>query len=343
MRSGAREQSSCSHRTGNYFTQQLTAFTVAFDYDMKQLLTKSEWEERAKLHYAAVSPFTRAFVKRRDCGSSHPVQDFLFTYYSFSPRKLEQWHPGFHVEVESLEEQGIHFFASQRWYRYERSCYSLDFTQLTSRDARQASWILTLSQEIASRPPRFSCYGLHEWAMVYRSGDIRHAHPLRLAKKTIDEVVESQRIVCSHYDAFRFFAPEARGLNILQPSLPDRITLEQGGCIHANMDLYKWAYRLSPWIGSDMIRECFFLACYAREIDMRASPYDLEDLGLSPIKIETVDGRSEYQAAQRDLADKAALVRGKLVDEITLLLAMINLEIPPEPPSRSYQGSVLPL
>ena len=56
--------------------------------------------------------------------------------------------------------------------------------------------------------------------------------------------------------------------------------MEQPGCLHATMDLYKWAYKLSPATPSELLADCFALAADVRELDMRASPYDLADLGL---------------------------------------------------------------
>jgi hypothetical protein len=126
--------------------------------------------------------------------------------------------------------------------------------------------------------------------------------------------VESQPVCCSHYDAFRFFTPEARPLNVLQPRLDSRPDLEQSACLHANMDLYKWSSKLWPWTGSDLVGECFLLALEGRDLDMRASPYDLSILGCEPVKIETAEGRVQYEREQRELAAKAAGLRQKLLD-----------------------------
>jgi hypothetical protein len=45
----------------------------------------------------------------------------------------------------------------------------------------------------------------------------------------------------------------------------------------------------------------FRLARDVRELDMRASPYDLADLGYPPVRIETPEGRaaSDLSAAPR--------------------------------------------
>ena len=85
------------------------------------------------------------------------------------------------------------------------------------------------------------------------------------------------------YDAFRFFTPAARPRNPLQPDLGSRVQLEQPGCLHASMDLYKWAYKLIPVVPSTLLLDCFRLARSIREMDMRASPYDLTDLGYPPV------------------------------------------------------------
>ncbi len=95
-------------------------------------------------------------------------------------------------------------------------------------------------------------------------------------------------------------------------SLETRLDTEQGGCLHANMDLYKWAGRLWPWIGSDLVADAFEVAVAGRELDMRASPYDLADLGFDPVKIETEAGREEYRRAQEQLAARAGPVRQNL-------------------------------
>ena len=70
------------------------------------------------------------------------------------------------------------------------------------------------------------------------------------------------------------------------------------------MDLYKWSYKLSPLVPSELVADCFALAREIRELDMRASPYDLAELGYEPVAVETPAGRPEYARA-------AARVRGR--------------------------------
>ena len=58
------------------------------------------------------------------------------------------------------------------------------------------------------------------------------------------------------------------------------------------------------------------LAREIRELDMRASPYDLTALGYPPVPIETAAGKAEYVAAQRIFAVRAQALRSELLREI---------------------------
>jgi hypothetical protein len=151
--------------------------------------------------------------------------------------------------------------------------------------------------------------------MVYKQSaeQVRHSgYELRMTPEALAAFVQSQTVCCTHHDAFRFYTPEARPLNTAQPSFETRLEMEQAGCLHANMDLYKWAYKLWPWVGSDLVADAFEVAVAGRAMDMRASPYDLASLGFEPIRIETEEGRAEYRAEQRRISDLAEPVREKL-------------------------------
>jgi hypothetical protein len=254
----------------------------------------------AAAHQARVAAQAEAFLQRRAHGTTHPVWDFLFTYYSFSPAKLMTWVPG--IQTEKAENGKL---TAAAW----------DGPPMTSRILREAQWIATLCSNVMSKPPRLTCHGLHEWAMVYRQSaeNLRHrGYKLRLAPDELARFVESQSICCTHYDAYRFFTDEALPLNTLKPRFETRLDMEQSGCLHVNMDLYKWAYKLWPWIGSDLVADAFEVAVAAREFDMRASPYDLAELGFAPIRIETPEGREDYRREQQRLMEMAGPVRENL-------------------------------
>ena len=77
--------------------------------------------------------------------------------------------------------------------------------------------------------------------------------------------------------------------------------------------MYTDLYKLSPWVPSQLVADCFDLARRVRERDMRASPYDPSVPGYEPVRIETIEGRAEYAAAQRAFAGEAAGVREQLL------------------------------
>jgi hypothetical protein len=150
--------------------------------------------------------------------------------------------------------------------------------------------------------------------MVYRSDAPRHGRvPLRLGPAGTDAVVESLPVHCTHHDAFRFFTDAARPRNALQPARSEQVANEQPGCLHATMDLYKWAYKLGPAVPGELLADCFALAAEVRELDMRASPYDLRGHGYAPVPIETAEGKAEYAAAQRGFAARGARLRERLL------------------------------
>lgn len=278
--------------------------------------SRDDWHARMQAHLARVATHADAFVDRRSRGAKHPVHDFLFTYYSFTPAKLKQWVPPISVSIEISDDdlKNCPWLQGGRFI-HENGLLRLDERRFGRREHEFATWVAMLCSRILGRAGRFTCFGLHEWAMVYRlpAEQIRHqGWELRLSPEELAAFVESQPVCCSHYDAFRFFTPEARPLNSLQPVLETRPDFEQSACLHANMDLYKWSSKLWPWTGSDLIGECFTLALAGRDLDMRASPYDLSAMGCTPVKIETAEGRAQYEREQRDLATRATVLRERL-------------------------------
>jgi hypothetical protein len=286
-----------------------------------QVLEEPDWLERRRAHEARVRVWSDPHQLRQSRGEKHPVEDFLWEYYSYRPSWLRRWHPG--PDVVLLGEAAREYL---RWPEYEIvrvgtgdgptdgvrvNCATFDMKR---RDS--LVWLLGLLRASAERSPQFACFGLHEWAMVYRlaPGEVRHTQlPLRFASEEIARIVDSLPIRCSHFDAFRFFTPAARPLNRLQPERTTTAQLEQRGCLHANMDLYKWAFKLAPFTPSELIADCFALAREIREVDMRASPYDCTALGLAPIAIETPEGRADYERLQRGFAERSQPLRVRLI------------------------------
>lgn len=252
-------------------------------------------------HAARLASYVEPHRARRSAGIKHPVHDFIFTYYSYRPAQLMRWHAA-----------GL--LASSK----------IDLAEATVR----------LLRATAAREANFGCFGLHEWAMVYRSeggGGTRHPQPLRLGSGGTDAVVDAHRLRCSHWDAVRFFTPPARPLNTLSPQRDDRDAFEQPACLHTNMDLYKHAYRLAEVVGSDLVADAFELAWDIRIADMRAAPYDLGGILLDPhdikwtsIEVETPAGKREYAQLQQEFAERAAVIRQKLIDVLVMSLERVR-------------------
>lgn len=287
------------------------------------VLPASDWQAREAAHRVRAERHTLAARRRKDHGQPHPVEDFLFQYYPYSFAFLENWHPGNGIGLEwSGPDLPPPSRFPERSYTHGDGLLFADASRLSEKERDRLAWVRDLLAATRDRAPNFACHGLHEWAMVYGGKEVRHEKttPLRLPQEEIDALVKSRTICCSHHDAFRFFAPEARPMNRLQPDLESRMAHEQPGCIHANMDLYKWAAKAMPWIGSDLLLDTFEMALELRDLDMRASPYDLTAWGREPVRIETPEGRRAYEAEQRALAANAAPLRGRLVEAIRLTL-----------------------
>ena len=158
--------------------------------------------------------------------------------------------------------------------------------------------------------------------MTYRltQDELRHAYlPLRVTPEEVETTVDAIGLRCTHIDAYRFFTAEATPLNEHQPTRDNQPDMEQPGCLHAAMDVYKYAFWFSPLVDSDLIVDCFENAARARELDMRASPYDMQPFGLDPICIETPEGRREYAAEQRALMATTEPLRTRLATTLRTL------------------------
>lgn len=291
---------------------------------MPQLLLPSSsasWAAREQRHRERVSGVADAYLERRSHGEKHPVEDFLFTYYSQKPGQLLRWHPGAGVVLTgpaAVERAGW------KYYTQERDGVRVDVNRFVEERGESVDFARIILARTAARPAQFGCFGLHEWAMAYRSAvnGVRHEYlRLRLGAGGTDSVVESARIRCTHFDAFRFYTPEAVPLNELAPTRANQRDLEQPGCLHANMDLYKWAYKLTPLLPSELVMDCFELSWRIRIMDMRASPYDLKDWGYTPIPIETAEGKAEYVRLQRGFAAESQALRRRLLDQLDHALA----------------------
>ncbi|MCC5932738.1 MAG: 3-methyladenine DNA glycosylase [Balneolales bacterium] len=271
----------------------------------------TDWMELARLHSGEVSKLTDGYVNDKSHQIQNPVMDFMFTYYQFRPAKLKKWTPGAFTFLESAKAE--HGF-DPRYFTFTTEGAIADMKLFPAKKIRGLRWITALLEFSAARQPNFGCCGLHEWAMVYGADEVRHEKfPLRLSSSEIKDLVDSKPVTCTHFDAFRFFTPAAQPKNAHKLSRESMHDMEQPGCLHTNMDLYKWCYKLTPWVPSSLTLQAFKVACKARELDMQAGPYDLRSIGFEPVCIETDEGRRIYKKRQAAIYDDARPVRQALL------------------------------
>ena len=288
---------------------------------LTRVLEPAEWMPLADAHRERADGLTGSHRARAVRGEAHPVWDFLFTYYSLQPRKLRVWHPGYGTVLAGVQAAG---YLDRTGYIATPDGVTAGPDHLESR-LPAVRFIADLLRSTAGRTPQFGCFALHEWAMVYRAGERRHTTvPLRLGAAGTDAVVESAPLRCTHFDAFRFFTAPAVPRNQRPLTRTTQRDSEQPGCLHANMDLYKWCYKLGSLVESSLLLDCLEVAFDARRLDMQASPYDLREYGFDPITVEEPAGRAEYTRRQAVIADRAAPLRAALLQRCEWLLDRIR-------------------
>ncbi|MGK0721720.1 3-methyladenine DNA glycosylase [Leucobacter sp. W1478] len=308
-----------------------------------QRLPRSAWRPFERAHQARAAALTAAHRERRARGEKHPIEDFLWTYYSVKPTELARWHPGAGIV---LADAGVDRAA---WRHYttvaavsgagrtdtefpnaarstsEACDVTVDLDTYFAKRGATVDFVEQLLAATIEHTPQYGCFGLHEWAMVYRLApdQVRHARlPLRIGHAATDVVVESHRIACTHFDAYRFFTPDAAPLNTLHPTRETQAATEQAGCLHAGMDVYKWAAKLGPIVPGEVLLDAFVLARDIREVDMRASPYDVTGYAgadgspLTPIPIETPEGKRTYAELQRGFTIRGNELRKQVLTAI---------------------------
>jgi len=308
-------------------------------------LAPEAWRAREIAHEGRADALTAAHRERRLRREPHPVEDFLWTYYSVKPNELRRWHPGAGTVLQGAGR----LRGSWRYYATVPGPTSgpahgdaaVDLDAFFAKRGGTVDYVQQLLAATLERTPRYGCFGLHEWAMVYRMTpeQLRHTSlPLRIGHAATDRVVQTQPIGCSHFDAFRFFTPEAIPLNALQPTRENQADMEQAGCLHAGMDVYKWAAKLGPIVPGELLLDCFELARDIREVDMQASPYDVTGYSgasgepLLPIPIETAAGKREYVRRQRIFAERGNALRERVLHAISVARAVRRRALAPRTP-----------
>lgn len=296
----------------------------------------TQWERR---HIEAVDRVTADHLERRRRGTPHPVVDFLFTYYRTSVATVRRWHPGSGLLLEGAHHTGR---ADWRHYRQDtlhgRTGLIVDAQSVLARGGKRISRARTIVEATARRPGATACFGLHEWAMLYRTdpNDMRHGSaPLRLSHSEIDDVVSASQLRCTHFDAFRFFTEPATPRNQIPLSRERQSQTEQPACLHAGMDLYSWVAAMEAGAPGELLLDALLAAFEAREVDMRSSPYDLSGWGLDPIPVETPEGRAAFVEFQRKWVRRTQALRQRFLTAANRLEAAAITDGQPGTPSIS--------
>lgn len=317
---------------------------------MKDLLYPKVSSTDSHSHYHYNNHNDKYIMKKRlNAVKNNPIYNFLHTYYRYSASDLMLYSPGMYVTLLDIADKSndcIHKKFLQLQQNPSISTDSHSGTYVIKGDDSVADgrygWIkLSRNRDILfntiNSKPNYNCYGLHEWAMLYStsgngsSGDQRDRHQstleLRVNQSVINHVVETSKLTCTHFDAFRFFHTKAQSYNTITPlTRSNQIEHEQPACIHACMDLFKYAYELHPLINSRLLQQALRIALKARLLDMAASPYLVKDyivehddmlVGSSIsssgcIPIETAEGRKEYVILQENLYKESQVIRKEL-------------------------------
>lgn len=288
------------------------------------MLARSQWQVLAAAHEARARRVIQPHLERRSRGEKHPVWDFLFDYYAVRPTHLYHWHPGIGVALADAHDAPQ---ASWRDYTVDAAgTVVVDTASFMAHRGQAIAQIQTLLRAMEENRPQFDCFGLHEWAMVYRTGAPRHQLPLRLGQAGTNRVVDKHQLKCTHFDAYRFFTQPARPLNVTVLRSDERAANDQCACLHTGMDLFKWAFKGGPLVPGDLVLDCLELAMDIRRLDMEASPYDCRPLGFDVVPIETPEGKATYVAKQREFAERATPLRHRLLDVFERALAPDKLD-----------------
>ena len=292
-------------------------------------VTASSVREAASLHRAFLRRFLYPLqdVSEKDMLHSvnkNAIYNFLHTYYRFSTNTLMLYSVGQSLPFQLNDEEEDLKLLHPTFLRRRGTSYVYEMVPGELPRARLAELIRyrEVLRGTINNSPKFNCFGLHEWAMLYSGGEgsaprerhQKHAS-LRVSQAVVDDVVEGSSLKCTHFDAFRFFHSNAQPMNSPSPLTRQNQALnEQAGCIHSHMDLFKYAYTLYPLVSSDILQRALYLALRARTMDMAASPYEVsalvdeankvcapEERVRSFYAVESAEGRKLYMTEQERL------------------------------------------
>ncbi len=140
----------------------------------------------------------------------NPIYNFFSSYYGrfFKPSTLlRDWSPGINKILAGVNFKEDGFAMCQDWAQTEGEGIYIDTNpnRLSKDRLKGIKWIRRFLGISSANPPRLTCCGLHEWAMLYApessmgsSGINKHQNlPLRVHQRVINEVVEQGPVSCT--------------------------------------------------------------------------------------------------------------------------------------------------
>ena len=227
-------------------------------------LSADEWTARAAAHEATRRPLDGAAPRAASRGAKPPGAGLPLHLLLRDAGAAAPLAPRRRAWLSSRRPDGPAPHAGRRWY-------ATDAGGVVRAGRRRPSSPTAATPSASSggcwrpRPagrPFTGCFGLHEWAMVYRDrASTRHPVPLRLGQAGTDAVVEAHPIRCTHFDAFRFFTPPAVGRNRLQPTreTPARAGAARAACTRPWTSTSGPTSSAPPTPG-ELLADCFELA-----------------------------------------------------------------------------------
>jgi len=132
------------------------------------LVEAATWKAAAKAHHKRSTALLRGATLTT--AGSHPIFNFIFTYLGADRGALCRWSPGPSAVLvagmaRSNEPHLWHGIGVRRLG--EDDC---SYPVGAARAGAGKAWRRTASllSNTAKRPPNLQCFGLHEWAMLYR-------------------------------------------------------------------------------------------------------------------------------------------------------------------------------
>lgn len=165
---------------------------ISGSFNPRRVVKREIWLEARARHQELLHPWCIARQKRASLGIPHPVYDFLFDYYSYRPAHLLRWSPGADIAIDITGGDG----ADLDWkdelspiVGEESESVAINSEGFPAHRRTYLEWAIKYLIATKNRPSVFSCFGLHEWAMLFKSKQTRHTNlPLRLPLWEINRV-----------------------------------------------------------------------------------------------------------------------------------------------------------